>query len=273
MRLALLFLVPLALCSIAFQMDGQTVKGVVRDMANGAPIADASVVLLDSRGRVQRGTLSDPDGSYVLVAPGKGKFKIRVGAAGYITKDSPDLELAENAEEQIDVVLVSDDPDAGPPGFNARMQRDEGEFLTRADIDASGTNVFTELLRYTSGVTIVPLPTRVAGDSLSEEGRSHLDPASAYTVRLKATRTPTGARQRLEATDDCVPVLWVDGLWWGPIDGASDRGPNGKLFPDEIEAVELYNHPSILPALFDSGADAQNCGVVVVWTRGLVKRQ
>jgi len=141
-----------------------------------------------------------------------------------------------------------------------------------SDIDASGTNVFTELLRYTTGVTIVPLPSRVSGDSLSEEGRSHLDPASAYTVRLKATRAPTGARQRLEAADDCVPVLWVDGLWWGPIDGASDRGPNGRLFPVEIEAVELYNHPSILPAMFDSGTDAQNCGVVVVWKRGLVRR-
>jgi len=272
MRFPLLSLVAVALCCSAFPATGQTTQGVVKDMATGAPVADASVVLLDSRGRVQRGTLTELDGSFVLVAPEKGKYTIRVGAAGYVTKDTPELQLNDDAVQQIDILLISNDPQSGPPGFNARMQRDEGEFLTRADIEAGGTNVFTELLRYTPGVTIVPLPAPTQRDPEVEEDRSHLAPAQANTVRLKATQTPTGARQRLEVSDDCVPVLWVDGLWWGPIDGASERGPDGKLFPDQIEAVELYNHPSILPSQFDSGREAQNCGVVVVWTRSMAER-
>lgn len=260
----------LILSSATIRVDAQTVTGIVKDLASGMPIPDASVVLLDGRGRVQRGTLSEPDGSFVILAPNDGRYTIRVGAAGYTTKDTPELNLEEGSETQIDVLLVSDNPTAGPPGFAQRMDTGEGEFLTRQDIESSGTNAFTELLKYTPGVTIVPLPIQnpsetARGDTLG--GARRLNTGSDFTVRLKPSRDTGGLAYRGEVSDDCVPVLWVDGLWWGPIDAASDRGPDAKLYPRELEAVELYNHPSVLPDQFNSGRDAQECGVVVVWTR------
>ena len=54
--------------------------------------------------------------------------------------------------------------------------------------------------------------------------------------------------------------------WWGGIDSASPTGPNGAFVPADIQGIEIYNHPSILPDQFDSGRDAL-CGVVVVWTK------
>ena len=52
---------------------------------------------------------------------------------------------------------------------------------------------------------------------------------------------------------------------------SSPFGPDGALAPGDVEAVELYNHPSILPDQFDSGHDSL-CGVVVVWTSRSLKR-
>jgi hypothetical protein len=208
------------------------------------------------------------DGSYVLQAPDDGSYTIRAGAAGYATKDSPELRLKKDQVAEIDILLLSTDPAGGPPGFNLRMERGEGEFLTRQDIEESGTNIFTELLRYVPGITIVPLPQAVLTDSLAG-GRTF---SNYSTVRLKTPRNQAGFRHRLEEAEDCVPVLWVDGLWWGPIDEASATGPDTKIFPRDLEAIELYNHPSILPDMFDSGREAQDCGVVVVWTQEGLKK-
>ncbi len=271
MRFPMMTAMFLVLFATAVQLNAQTVSGVVRDAASGAPIIDASVVLLDSRGRVQRGTLSEPDGSFVLMAPEDGEYTVRVGAAGYATKDSPELRLDKDETAEMDVLLISDDPAGGPPGFNQRMERGEGEFLSRQTIEESGSHRFTELLRYTPGVTIVPLPSAAWRDNAVEQEQRR-ESADNFTIRLKTQHAEAGFRHRLEASEDCVPVLWVDGVWWGPVDEASDRGPDNKFLPDDIEAIELYNHPSILPAMFNSGREAEECGVVVMWSREGLKR-
>ena len=57
-----------------------------------------------------------------------------------------------------------------------------------------------------------------------------------------------------------------NGIWWGNIDAASDYGPNGAITPGDVEAIEVYNHPSILPPQFDTGKETL-CGVIVVWRK------
>ena len=242
----------------------QTVQGVVKDASSAQPIADASVVLLDEQGRIQRGTLSDPDGSYVIVAPEGGKYVLRVGAAGYQTTDSPAFEVADDGVAELSILLASEG-ETGPPGFDYRRRLGEGQFLTRDDIEKAGSNRLTEVLRFVPGVTVVPLPADIFRDP-SEVARGGRE---FQTVRVKPDRATAGVRHQGEADADCVPVLFVDGTWWGPIDGASDSGPDGKFVPSDVEAIEIYNHPSILPDQFNSGKEAQDCGVVVLW---LIKR-
>lgn len=272
MRFAALATLLVSLSFITVPVHAQSVKGVVRDAGSGTSVADASVVLLDRKGRVQRGTLTEPDGSFLLVAPEEGEYTVRVGAAGYATKDSPPLRLESDQVAELDVLLISTDPAGGPPGFQQRMQAGEGEFLTREDIENSGAHLFTELLRFTPGVTVVPLPNPAWRDSVLEQEEQRRDFGSDFTIRLKTQRAQAGFRHRLEASEDCVPVLWVDGVWWGPVDEASERGPDPKLIPSDLEAIELYNHPSSLPQQFNSGREAEECGVVVVWTREGVRR-
>jgi hypothetical protein len=263
----------------AIPLHGQSIKGVVRDASSGSAIADASVVLLDDKGRIQRGALTEADGSFVILCPKAGRYVIRVGALGFDTKDTPEFEIEAEEVNEISILLGSD-TEGGPPGFEARRARGEGQFLTREDIDRVGPDLFTRLMQYVPGVTIVPLPPKENTSrplSLAHQApRSNIrDSTEAarggraryYTIRIKPDRATAGVAQLLEGTGDCVPVLWVDGKWWGPIDDSSDLGPDGKFDPSDIEAIEIYNHPSVLPDQFNSGKEAEDCGVVVLWMR------
>ena len=268
----------------------QSIAGTVKDRATGAAIVEASVILMDDDSRIQRGTLSEANGSFLLEAPAGGTYVLRVGAAGYLTSDIPEFRLREQQTEQVEILLVADSSSPGPPsGFFERMGRGFGEFITREQIEARPYTFFTELLQFTPAVKVIPLPVSSRMNAAVDEvtllpvltrrsalegsresleaargGRSHL-----ATVRIKAGRDfkqrNVGAIQQGEPADDCVPVLWVDGLWWGGIDAASPTGPDGAFVPADIQGIEIYNHPSILPDQFDSGRDAL-CGVVVVWT-------
>jgi hypothetical protein len=264
-------------------IDAQTVTGVVKDAGSGTPVADASVVLLDDKEKIQRGTLTELDGSFTITAPKAGTYSLRVGAAGYNTTDAPQFELEDGQTSDIDILLASA-TETGPPGFAARRSRGEGEFLTREEIHQAGSGELTEVLRFVPGVTVVPLPqagdnatrpptiaNQVPRENIRDSSEAARGGRAAYnTIRIKPDRATAGVRFSGEEAPDCVPVLWVDGQWWGPIDEASDGGIDGKFLPTDIEAIEIYNHPSILPDQFNSGKDAMDCGVVVLW---LVKKE
>lgn len=230
--------------SLAVPVIAQVVTGSVVDGETRVPIADGSVVLLDEAGRVQRGTLTEVDGTFTLSAPMAGRYTIRCGAFGYETQDSPLLKLEEGTSNELIMVLYSEDRSWPPPEFYRRMKRGEGLFLTPEDVETRGGSRFTDLLRHLPGVQVVLLGRR---DALGTPG---VGGATEYfTVRLRG-----------------LPVLFVDGIWWGSMDGASDRGPDGAFAPADIAAVEIYRHPSIVPEVFNIGRDIEG-GVIVVWRR------
>lgn len=128
-------------------------------------------------------------------------------------------------------------------GFYQRRSRGWGAFLAREEIEARGAYRFTQLLGTMRGVRLVRLPVREGG----------LQAIRHYTLRIVG-------KPRY-----CVPLLWVDGVLWGPVDQVTELGVDVALFPSELEAVEVYRRASELPPEF-GGSDAM-CGVIVVWTR------
>ena len=271
------------LCAIpAVSLHSQTMRGTVKDGNNGVPIADASVVLMDSDGKIQRGTLTEPDGTFILVAPDEGLYTLRVGAASYAVQNTPPLSVLEGEDAQVNILLRSEDlPSGPPPGFAQRMARGEGQFITREQIDQSPGDRFTDIFQFTPAVAVVPMPTgsrmnatqSSPGSMTSFTRRSDAMAGGArqyMTLRIKAGRDfnnrVVGAVQQGEPVNECVPVIWVDGIWWGNIDRAGPDGPDGAFALGDIEAIEVYNHPSVLPDQFNSGRDSL-CGVVVVWRK------
>lgn len=277
---SILALIPV-LALTAMPLRAQSVTGVVRDGRTGEPVADASVTLLDKNGRVQRGTLTEPDGTFVLVAPEKGSYSLRIGAMGFATRDTPPLKIESDAVAPLEILLRSEDAGGPLAGFEERRAKGEGIFLTTEDVSKHSGSRFTDILNFTPGVSIIPLPesdrlaswTSSEGQSTRIGRRDDLRPSGTFdykTVRIKANAdfrsNVSGTVMPGELANDCPPVLWVDGIWWGSIDEASEVGPDGALVPGDIAAIEVYNHSTVLPEQFDSGRDAL-CGVIVVWKK------
>lgn len=243
------WLLALIACMTAVTAGAQTVQGHVTDHQTGQGVADATVLLLNEDGAIRNMSLTDATGAYSIVAPGTGRYSLRVDAAGYNTLNGDvflvpagrtldvDLEIWSLTELEPVVVEAEEEPFAPGPlaGFYERMEGARGEFLSREDIEMKGATRFTEILRLVPGVAIVPLR------------------GSQYTVRMKGTTRLAG---------DCPPELWVDNTRWGSIDIGD--GPDRELFPSDIEGIEVYT-PSRVPAEFASGNSM--CGAIVVWTK------
>jgi hypothetical protein len=241
--------------------QAQTIKGFVRDNTTGQPIADASLVLLDDDGKIQRGTLSEPNGFYELPVPKPGKYTLRVGAAGYDARDMPPVECKADETLELDITIWAAGLSGALQGFNARKEKGEGVFVTREELDEFGSSRFTEVMRNIPAVDVVPLPGNEGSHTVRVVG------GNFRTERIAGVAQRAAAVQRVgEPDQDCPPVLWMDGKWWGSIDEADSAGPDAILLPPDIQGIEIYNHPSILPERFDTGRDSL-CGVIVVWTK------
>lgn len=217
----------------------------------GAAVPGASILLLSEAGQVQKMAISGADGAYSIIAPGPGNYTFRVDAPGYGRHNEPqfavlagrilELEIRLwDLTEMEPVVVTAESTRVAPgplQGFYERRERGSGgQFVTREQIEMRGATRFTDILRMTPGVDVVPLG------------------GSQNTVRIKGTDSARG---------NCAPVLWVDDMRWGPIDLGGD-GPDRFLLPSDIEGVEVYR-PSAVPIDFSS-FDSM-CGAVVVWTK------
>lgn len=123
-------------------------------------------------------------------------------------------------------------------GFNRRMSRGAGEFITRRDIERRDPMRLSDMVHVRAGVGTVPY-----GDG---SGRRH--------VRM--------ARSALqEDTDRCRVQYWIDGV---PFRGVN-RFELDELSPDDVQGIEIYRGPSEIPPRFNRRGSG--CGVVAVWTR------
>ncbi len=245
----------------AVPLHAQEITGVVMNGATGEPVADASVVLMDSKGKLVRGTLTEPDGSYTLACPKAGTYTLRVGGANLETWDSPPIEVKTDETKNYDVRIGGSGTKGLATFHRRREQHADAVFLGPEEVESKGGNQFTDVLRNVKGVFVVPLPR--PDTATVREGTNY------WTVRLEGSNfdpVEVGYRQPNEKEEDCPPVLYVDGSWWGNIDKASDRGPDMRLLPDELAAIEIYT-PSLVPEELNSGREAEDCGVVSVWRK------
>lgn len=235
---------------LAGSLQGQAVRGTVKDHQTGRGVPDATIMLLNEAGIVRNMALTDSAGSYRLDVPAPGRYSLRVDAAGFNTANVDpflaragrildlDIDIWSLTELEPVVVTAEERPFAPGPleGFYERMERGRGQFITRTEIEQKGATRFTEIFRLVPGVTVVP-----------RGGSQH------YTVRFKGIARMGG---------DCPPVLWVDDARWGSIDYGD--GADRVLFPSEIQGIEIYT-PSTVPAAYATGDSM--CGVIVVWTK------
>ena len=80
--------------AVSFGVQGQII-GVINDKSSGTPIEYATIILKKGN-EVIEGTISKPDGSFIMPVNDSGIFSIEISFLGYQTKEVNSLDLKKN---------------------------------------------------------------------------------------------------------------------------------------------------------------------------------
>jgi hypothetical protein len=248
------------ICGLAFTLllptisAAQKIRGVVVEDSTGLPIADVKIELLTADTSVLVMSLSRATGWFELLPQSQGQFLLRASHPAY--RGISTLAVDFRAAEIITVVLrLSGGPIPLAPviarasavdrasGFRQRMKAGAyGRFITRADIDKSGSYNLSHVLRFTPEVRI----ERVRDGPFTNEG-----------VFMRSFG------------DLCAPAVYLDGV---PVAIGRVFDINDLLSPESVEGIEVYR--SMLSAPMELRLPAftpsdMTCGVIAVWSRSV----
>ena len=282
MRVACIALGVLVAAGLVSPSQGQVLRGRLLDLDTNQPIEGGVLTLIPEVGQRAVTAVTGPDGTYVLEAPGPGRYFVearRIGYRGWV--DGPvELGPADDWETeyhlrtlpvQLDPVEVRGEASEYEAlldrvGFYERQKADFGHFVTRDDIERRNPPKLTDLLNSIPGVRIMS-----SGSGL---GRA--------TVSFRGSVLSEGGA--------CHPRVFVDGLLvirgdarirgldvYGAREMASEAQGSGSkrpeialddvVMPQDIEAVEVYRRGAEVPVKFGGTSTSTQCGVIVVWTR------
>jgi hypothetical protein len=229
----------------AQQVAAQAIRGQLLDQYTNKPIAGATVTLMTDAGPVGPKTKTGSDGSFSIRVPRPGIYRLRAELPGYITAQTPAIELG--AGDQINVtwrllagtvqlrplaIVSNDRPTSGKlAGFYNRAKRGGfGYFITRDKIDQMRPFFVSDLLRTVPGLEVFP--------------------------------SMRGFGNMVRTIEGCRPAVFLDGVRF-PLIGES---VDDIVSPQALEGIEVYTHATEVPAEFQG--PFATCGAIVLWTKG-----
>lgn len=252
-----------ALSLAASPLAAQSVLLGIVVTEGGDPIRDAQVTIV----KLQLQTVVGPVGEFTFTTIPSGKFAVLARAIGFepTTREfrfsGRDTILAEfrlrpSGQRLESLVVRGTEPSISPNmrAFEERRAAGLGRFLTSADLRKREHSALSDVLRMTTGLTLIRRPLDCGGGfalATSRGGSFHRQPWMACTNRAPF---PTA----------CYLAIYLDGTRvWAP---GSLEPPNLDDFTVvSLQAIELYRGPSELPTQYASTNSA--CGAALLWTR------
>lgn len=236
--------------------DQVEVRIRVVDARTGDPIPQANLVFLSPAGQRLGSRTSDLAGHASFAVRREAGVKLRAGALGYQTLETPTVFFEESEWLSLDLFLDADAIPLAPLEITARQSRPPATFgaeefehrarlgfgvhFTAEDIERLRPGRVSDLLREVPGVRFRPS-----------------GPAGGRIIEM--SRTPLG-----RGGGACPTQIYMDGML------VTRRGA-GEIFlddfiqPNDLEAMEVYRGASTVPAEFLN--EDSHCGVVVLWSR------
>jgi hypothetical protein len=249
---------PLFLEVFLSKLEGDaTLSLIVTDEESGSPVVGADVTLPElgvsaaTSGSGEARIADLPSGNWLVVVSGFGYGT----ASSFIEFDGTSVVEGEVALAEGPVVLdgIVVTGERGQPrlqrmGFYERREVGIGRFIDRAEIDEEDPQRISDLFMGMPGVARVEMEPSRYGIA-SRRGFTGFGLSSGPGVMQGATRGNSGP---------CIMHLIIDGVLY-------ERGIIDDLNADWIEAIEVYNGLSEVPAQYNRTGAV--CGVVLVWTR------
>ncbi|HEY9480445.1 MAG TPA: carboxypeptidase regulatory-like domain-containing protein [Gemmatimonadaceae bacterium] len=211
--------------------------GVVRD-ENGRPLAGAQLLVWGSG----LTATSRDDGTFTISQLPAGTQTVEARYVGYspervtveLVSDSTmsvTVAMTQRVDVLKDVTVYGRDRELEHvlAGFNQRRELGFGHFITRADIEKKRPLRFTDLLRDTPGVKVVP--------------------TGGIDYAIVSSHPSAGG-------GDCPMPVYLDGVRFNP------AGIDMIIDANEVAAIEIYAGISETPPQFGRS----ECGSVVIWT-------
>src|SRR5215831_19449150 len=223
--------------SLLAQPRTGVISGTVKD-ESGARVPNVEIIVLKTGAT----THTDSLGRFIVTRLAPGLLDVTLRRLPY-SPMTLNLEVTEGDTTDVDVTIASagetlptvvvkgqEERKRQLDAFEQRRKLGLGRFITRAQIDARGPLVLSDMLRGIPGTEL-------------------------YQTNITGRETLRFARR-----NDCPPAYFVDGHYM----------PNFNIddvSPRDVEGVELYEGFAGLPAEFAKQSGVQACGVVVIWTR------
>lgn len=256
MRLLRVLAFPALLLMLATPAAAQVLRGRVLDAANGQPVSQARIHVLNADGRVVGRTTAAANGAFSLQLRVTDPVRLRAERTGYSTTLTQPVQVALLETVEVDVrmavqaLLVEPLTVVGRTqpkrraslalsGFYDREARGLGRFLRREEIERHSNIDLAQVLDRIPGTTRIG-PVIV------------FDRSSMVGV-MRRTQLGQGAH--------CLPLVYLDGNRM-----VYDRsGLSGMANPEHLEAVEVFTGAAQIPTEYN-GSEAA-CGVILLWTR------
>jgi hypothetical protein len=261
--------VALLLCAASNTLAAQTVRGVVVDDSSKAPLRDAVVTLLNTRGAEigKPPVRSDSLGRFTLHAGDMGRYRVRVTRIGYQPLTSENLVFSFGGHVQNLTLAITSAPAKlgtvvvtgttrltnnelmSHVGYDLRKSKGEGKFIDSAELARYGREPAAWVLENNRGLYGIEF---VAGGG------------GADVIRMMRGR------------GFCAPEIWIDGF-------QTTRNTEvlrlSGIGADQVYGIEVYSGFQLPPPSLGAwiGGDqqgtrpSQRCGALAVWTKAYVK--
>lgn len=229
-----------ALLPASAAAQGGALTGIVTDSAGTIGIAGAEVRIEGTAFRA----ISDERGAFRFASGTAVGSTLRVRRLGFVPRtmalsaertESPvEIRLTPSVQHLRPVLVSAERTKYGGrlAGYYERLERRAiGQFITRADLEREKPSQLTDMIQRAPGVNLT-------------RGRPGM-----LRIRMRGR--------------DCSPLIWLDGAAMSLGDVDLDA-----FSPVSIEGIELYLSASSVPQRFQSARGKNECGTIVLWSRG-----
>lgn len=258
----------------AAPVRAQQVHGTVLDGSTHAPIKDADVVLVGSKGKeasVVGRVLTDSTGQFALKIPAFGAYAVKVSAIGYAPYSSQAFTVDTSQEASIQVSLTPAPLAVKGVSVRVAAMRQELEkvgFYRRKKAGLSAATFLEpkQIREKTSSGKIIDAFYGIPGVHVEQVATSA---GSLWDVTAPSANTDYFMNAATGKAATCLPSVYLDGNIIRPggntASAEADAGQWTTIVnPNDVAGIEVYTTPAGLPA-FAGGSDSP-CGAILIWT-------
>jgi hypothetical protein len=257
MRLARVLRLQALLLLFATPAATQVLRGRVLDAADARPVPQARISVVTADGRVVARAATGAAGTFSIALRVTEPVRLRAERTGYAPTLTQPVQVGLHETLDVDVQMAVEPLRIEPltvvgriqpprrrslevSGFYNREARGIGRFLRREEIERHSNMDLAQVLDRIPGTTRI--------------GPVVVFDRSSTTGVISRTQKGQGTH--------CPPQVYLDG---SRMVYDQRAGINGVIEPEHLEAVEVFQGPSQIPAEYN-GSEAA-CGVILLWSR------